>query len=166
MSSGSGAALINSLLRRKVRVGEVPFRFEADADWPRRPEGFSWLEVAAVACDSRDRVYLFNRGEHPVMVFDHDGTFLYTWGEGMFVRPHGLTIGPDDSVYCTDDSDHTVRKFTSDGRLLLTLGTSGRPSATGATSVDFRTIQQSGPPFHFPTNLALGPGGELFISDG
>src|SRR5262245_18877390 len=150
----------------KVRIGAPPFRFEADANWARRPEGYSWLEVAAVACDSKDRVYVFNRGEHPVMVFDRDGSFLSAWGEGVFVRPHGITIATDDSVYCTDDSDHTVKKFTPTGQLLSTLGTSGRPSSTGATSMDFRTIQHSGPPFHFPTNLALGPNGDLFITDG
>ena len=70
-------------------------------------------------------------------------------------------IGPDDSVYCTDDLRHTVRKFTPDGRLLLTLGPSGWPSDTGATSVDYRTILRAGPPFHFPTNLALSPSGEI-----
>ena len=156
----------DSLVRRKVFVGEIPFRFEADADWPRRPDGYSWSEVAAVACDSQDRVFVFNRGEHPVMVFDRDGSFLHSWGEGVFARAHGLTIGPDGSVYCTDDLDHTVRKFTADGELLFTLGTSGQPSSTGATSIDFRTIQHAGPPFHFPTNLALGPNGDLFISDG
>ena len=85
------------------------------------------------------------------MVFDRDGTFLASWGEGLFDRPHGICIGPDDAVYCTDDADHTVRKFTPDGRLLLTLGTSGRPSDTGATSIDYRTIRRAGPPFHYPT---------------
>ncbi|MEX0641113.1 MAG: peptidyl-alpha-hydroxyglycine alpha-amidating lyase family protein, partial [Pirellulales bacterium] len=84
----------------------------------------------------------------------------------LFARPHGIAIGPDGAVYCTDDLDHTVRKFTADGRLLLTLGTSGRPSDTGATSVDFRTIRRAGPPFHYPTNVALSPEGDLYVCDG
>ncbi len=91
---------------------------------------------------------------------------MKSWGEGIFARPHGITIGPDDAVYCTDDLDHTVRKFTPDGQLLLTIGTSGVPSETGATSVDYRTIRRVGPPFHFPTNLALAPSGEMYVSDG
>jgi DNA-binding beta-propeller fold protein YncE len=32
--------------------------------------------------------------------------------------------------------------------------------------MDFRTIKRSAPPFHYPTNLATGPGGELYVSDG
>jgi DNA-binding beta-propeller fold protein YncE len=91
---------------------------------------------------------------------------LESWGEGLFARPHGITIGPDDCVYCTDDLDHTVKKFTPDGRLLLTLGTSGRPSDTGATSIDFRTIRYAGAPFYFPTNVAIGTNGEIFVTDG
>ena len=142
------------------------FQYEANDHWARLPPGWGWTEVAAVAADSQDRVYVFNRGEHPVMIFDRQGTFLRAWGEGLFARAHGLFIGPDDALYCTDDLDHTVRKFTPEGRLLLTLGTSGQPSDTGATSIDYRTIVRAGPPFHYPTNLALSPAGEIYITDG
>jgi DNA-binding beta-propeller fold protein YncE len=142
------------------------FGYRADDHWAKPPEGWGWMEVPAVATDSQDRVYVFNRGDHPLLVFNPDGSFLRSWGEGIFARPHGIFIGPDDAVYCTDDLDHTVRKFTPDGRLLLTLGTSGQSSATGATSVDFRTIRQAGPPFHFPTNVALSAKGDIYVTDG
>lgn len=142
------------------------FGYEADDRWAKLPPGWGWPEVAAVATDSRDRVYVFNRGEHPVMIFDRDGTFLNAWGEGLFARPHGITVGPDDAVYCTDDLGHSVRKFSSDGTLLLSLDVNGTPSDTGATSMDYRTILRAGAPFHYPTNLAFSTAGELYISDG
>src|SRR5262245_6307445 len=141
------------------------FTYFADDRWAKLPSDWRWNEVAAVAVDSRDRVFVFHRGEHPVIVFERDGTFLTSWGEGLFARPHGLTIGPDDSVYCSDDLGHTVRKFTPDGRLLMTLGT-GQPSDTGATSMDYRTVQRAGPPFHYPTNLAICADGDLYLSAG
>ena len=53
-----------------------------------------------------------------------------------------------------------------EGRLLLTLGVSGRPSDTGATSPDYRTVQRGGPPFNYPTNVALSPEGDIYVSDG
>jgi DNA-binding beta-propeller fold protein YncE len=140
--------------------------YEADDAWAKLPAGWSFSEVTAVATDSHDRVYVFDRGEHPVLIFERDGSFVDSWGEGVFARPHGIFLGPDDAVYCTDDLDHTVRKFTPDGRLLLTLGTSGSPSDSGATSIDFRTILRSAPPFHFPTNVALSPLGEIYVCDG
>ena len=158
---------MNERTRCSITVGSPGWHaYTADNCWANVPSGWMWSEVTAVAVDSQDRVFVFNRGEHPLMVFDRDGAFLASWGEGLFARPHGITIGPDDSVYCTDDSDHTVKKFTPDGRLMLTLGTSGRPSDTGATSIDFRTIRQAGAPFYFPTNVAIGANGEIFVTDG
>jgi len=134
--------------------------------WAQLPPGWTWSEAAAVAVDSRDCVFVFNRGAHPVAIFDRAGAFLGSWGDGLFKRPHGIFIGPDDSVYCTDDLDHTVRKFTPQGRLLLTLGVSGQASDTGATSLDYRTVRHAGPPFHYPTNLALASDGTMYVSDG
>jgi hypothetical protein len=142
------------------------FGYKADDSWHQLPARWKWREATAVACDSQDRVYVFNRGAHPLIVFDRSGEFLDAWGEGLFIRPHGIFIGPDDSVWCTDDGDHTVRKFTTGGQLLLTLGTTGKPSDTGATSNDYRTIQRAGPPFNYPTNVALSPEGDIYVSDG
>ena len=140
--------------------------YQVDPAWLKRPEAARFVEVAGVAVDSRDRVFVFSRGDQPVMIFDRDGRLVGSWGEGRFARPHGITIGPDDSVYITDDLDHTVKKFTPDGTLLLTFGKSGVPSDTGATSQDFRTICRAGAPFHYPTNVALAADGSLYISDG
>jgi DNA-binding beta-propeller fold protein YncE len=141
-------------------------RYKIDPAWIELPEAARFVDVAGVATDSRDRVFVFSRGPQPVMIFDRDGRFQSSWGEGLFTRPHGITIGPDDLVYITDDLDHTVKKFTSDGALLLTFGKSGTPSDTGATSQDFRTICRAGAPFHYPTNVALAADGSLYISDG
>ncbi len=112
-------------------------------------------DVAAVAVDGRDNVYLFTRGDDPVIVLDRHGNVLRTWGHDLFVRPHGLHIGPDEAIYCTDDGDHTVRKCTLDGKLLLEIGVPGRPAAF-----------MSGHPFHRCTHTALSPRGEIYVSDG
>jgi DNA-binding beta-propeller fold protein YncE len=141
-------------------------RYELAADWEQLPSSIVHHDVAGVAVDSHDRVFLFCRGDHPVLVYNRDGTFVTSWGEGQFTyRTHGITIGPDDSVYCVDDADHTVRKYTSDGQLLLTLGTGGQASDTGYSKENPR-VQYGGPPFNRPTNLAVAPNGELFVSDG
>lgn len=149
-----------------VIVGQGAFRYRVAGAWAQLPDGWSLTEVVGVATDSHDNVYVFDRGPHPVIVLDRDGRFLRAWGEGLLVRPHGIMVGPDDTVYCTDDFDHTVRKFTPDGELLLTLGTSGRHSDTGATTVDYRTIRRAAGPFCFPTNVALSPTGEIYVADG
>jgi DNA-binding beta-propeller fold protein YncE len=140
--------------------------YRVDVNWPQFPCAGPEGEAVAVACDSHGRVFVFLRGPRPVQVFEPDGRPVATWGEGMFVRPHGLFIGPDDTVYCADDFDHSVRAFTPDGRLLMTLGTRGQPSDTGAVGVDYRTIKRVAAPFCYPTNTAIGPGGDLYVSDG
>ncbi len=149
-------------------VGTGSFRYHADAQWARCPSGeaFHWVEASGVACDSRGRVFVFNRGRNEMQVYDSDGTFLESWGEGRFQHPHGVTVGPDDSIYTVDDYEHTVRKFTPEGRLLMTLGNPGIPSDTGATQVDYRGVVRGGPPFNLPTNVAIGHEGELYVSDG
>ncbi len=149
-----------------IERGCESYGYTAEASWPRSSTGLSWQEVAAVATDSHDRVWVFSRGEHRLTVFEPDGTFVSSWDHVRFVRPHGISIGPDDAIYLSDDEDHTVRKYTPDGKLLLTLGASGQPSDTGVKGMDYRTIQHVGPPFHYPTNLALSPEGEMYVTDG
>jgi hypothetical protein len=73
-------------------------KFEVVDGWGELPEGWSFTQVAGVAVDSRDRVFVLNRSPHPVMVFDREGRFLSSWGEGIFERPHGLYIGSNDQV--------------------------------------------------------------------
>ena len=141
-------------------------RYEPVPEWGRLPEGWSLVEVAGVATDSRDRVYVFNRGEHPLIVFDSQGNFVHSWGEGRVTRAHGITVGADDAVYLTDDRGHTVQKMTTDGQILYTLGMAGQPSDTGMVGFDYRAIQRGGPPFNYPTNVALAAGGDLYVSDG
>jgi DNA-binding beta-propeller fold protein YncE len=138
-----------------VTVGSGTFTYEVAEGWGKLPEGWTYKEVAAVGVDRGDQVYLFTRGEHPVIVFDRDGNFLRSWGEGVFKRAHGVTMGPDDSIYLTDDGDHTVRKCTLDGKILFTLGIPGKPAP-----------YQSGEPFNRCTHVALSPKGELYVSDG
>src|SRR2546430_2525019 len=113
------------------------------AGWGRLPEGWSYVEATSVAVDAADNVYVFNRGAHPVIVFAREGNFLRAWGEGIFRRPHGITIGPDDTLWLTDDLHHTIRQFTATGKLLLTTGDPDTPSTL-----------QGGKPFHRPTHGA------------
>ena len=138
-----------------VTLGSGDFRYEVEEGWGRLPGGWSFREVAAVGVDKKDNVYCFSRGQHPIIVFDRDGNFLRSWGEGTYKRAHGITMGPDDTIYLTDDGDHTVRKCTLEGKVLLTLGIPGKAAP-----------YQSGEPFNRCTHVALSPKNEIFVSDG
>ena len=141
--------------KKPLTVGSGEYRYELVEDWAKLPPGWSFREVGSVGTDGNDNVYVFNRGEHPMMVFDRDGNFLRSWGEGVFPRAHGLHVAPDDTLWLTDDGDHSVRHCTLDGKVLLTLGVPGKP-----------TPYMSGEPFHRCTHTALAPNGDLYVSDG
>jgi len=136
-------------------VGDGEYQYEVVKGWGNLPPGWSFKEVAAVGVDKNDNVYCFNRGEHPMIVFDRDGNFLRSWGEGVFPRAHGVYMAPDDTIWLTDDGDHTVRQCTLDGKILLTLGISGKPAPF-----------MSNEPFHRCTHTAMTPKGEILVSDG
>jgi sugar lactone lactonase YvrE len=144
------------------------FRYEVIEGWEQLPAGYVHRDVDGVAVDSRDRVYLLTRGDERVIVYERDGTFVTSWGEGIFTpRTHGIGIGPDGSVYTVDDGDHTVRKFTPDGKQLMVLGTPGVASDTGYDKKKGSTsIVRSGPPFNRPTDVAFAPNGDFYVSDG
>src|SRR5438309_10582191 len=71
-------------------VGTGDYRYEVNADWAKLPDGWSFKEVGGLGVDSNDNVYVFNRGDHPMMVFDREGNFLRSWGEGQYPRAHGV----------------------------------------------------------------------------
>lgn len=147
-------------------VGEGQFKYEVAEGWEQLPSGWSHGDVGGIATDSQDRVYVFNRSEHPLIVYDRDGHFLDSWGEGAFTRPHGITITSDDILYLATDTDQTVCKFTTDGQLLQMLGTPNRGSDTGYEGGDLQSIRRGADPFNRPTRLSRSTNGELYVSDG
>ena len=139
-------------------LGSGEFKYEALDEWERLPRGVRLIETPGVAVNSQDRVYAITRNpEYPVMVFDRDGSFVTSFGQGIFSeRTHGIFIGPDDSVFCDDDGTHTISKFTAEGELLMTLGTRNQPSK-----------KWGGEPFNRPTHAAVSPNtGNIYVSDG
>ena len=145
----------------------TPLRYDLVDRWEQLPGGLHHGDVVGVGVDSRDRVFLLTRRESRVIVYDRDGRFLTAWGDGFFTaRPHGLTVAPDDTVYCVDEAREVVYHLTSDGALLSTIGTPGIASDTGYDGNSLASIARGGPPFNKPTNLAVSLSGDLYVSDG
>jgi hypothetical protein len=146
-------------------VGPHRFEYEVIQGWERMPEDWSFVEVAGIAVDSRDRVYVFNRGEHPVIVFDKEGKFLNAWGEGVFTSPHGIFIDREDMIYLADDGDHTVRVYDTEGRMTMLLGNPGIAADTGYQE-GISPVIYAGKPFNRVTNVAKGQNGDIYVADG
>jgi DNA-binding beta-propeller fold protein YncE len=153
-------------------------RYEPVEGWAKIPHGLWMREATSVAVDSQDRVYIFNRGNMPMLVFDADGNLVDQWGNdtpyaGMteivdpygvprriwdgvqYIWPHAVRTDPNDDLWLVDVHTHTMTKTDRSGKVLMTIGT-GEPSEP-----------QGGDPFNRPTDITVSPAnGDIFISDG
>ena len=60
-----------------MALGPHKIEYDVIKGWEQVPgSDYAFVEVAGVACDSKDQVYVFNRGKYPVIVFDKEGKFL------------------------------------------------------------------------------------------
>src|SRR5436853_143844 len=108
-------------------------------------------------------MYVFQRKDPPVVVFDREGMYLGAWGSGEVTDPHGLKI-VDDVVYTTDRSDSVAKSFTLDGKPLLELGQRGVHSDTG--NVTNWLAERAAGPFNHPTEMIAHPNGDSYVNDG
>ena len=109
--------------------GSGDVRYEYVDGWPDIPGQIELVECPGVAVDSQDRVYLFTIGPEPIVIFNKDGHYLNTIGEGMFseARTHGLYIANYDSNLVADDGIHTIQKISPSGEKLMEIGQRNKP---------------------------------------
>jgi peptidylglycine monooxygenase len=133
-----------------VALGDQRYRIERP--WGRLPPGVGLGLVSQIAVDSANRVYVFQRGQPPVLVFAASGAFQRSLADGRIADAHGIAVAPDDRVFLVDRDAHQILIFTSDGVLLGTLGERHRPC--------------QGAPFNHPTDVAVASDGEIYVADG
>lgn len=147
-----------------TQVGAGRYTYELNRDFPKLPKGESFGVISRVATDSQDRLYVFQRKDPPVLVFDRDGKYLGCWGIGAVKEAHGMKI-VDDVVYTTDRPDSVAVAFTLDGRPLLVLGKRGVHSDTGCEKSPYIVLRAAGP-FNHPTEMMPHPNGDIYVTDG
>ena len=145
-------------------LGTGTYTYTAVMDWAKLPPGETFAMVSAVATDSQGRVYAFQRKDPPVVVFDQDGEFLTSWGNGAFIFPHGFHIAGD-IVYVTDRDSSVCIMYTLDGKPIQMLGRHGAHSDTGCENPGDLVPRAAGP-FNYPSELVPAPSGDLYVSDG
>jgi DNA-binding beta-propeller fold protein YncE len=148
-------------------INDLPNPYKTTRDWARPPGGAPWAAVTAVEAAPDGSIYVIHRcaenscagrPEPPILKFDPSGKLIRSWGEGMFVFPHGATVDPQGNLWVTDaqiqnGKGHQVFKFNADGKLLLTLGKAGVASADPGL-------------FDEPTDVVIAPNGDVFVTEG
>ena len=136
-----------------MTFGEGLFTYRVDVGWGTLPDGIEFGWVPGVAVDSRDRLYVYSRSEHPMVVFDREGNFVASWGEDVLKDAHGIFIDAEDRIFCVERNTHCVRQLTVEGELVMTMGTPDREGPDGE-------------PFNKPTDIAFDSQGYMYVSDG
>ena len=59
-----------------VKLGSGEYTYEEIADWAQRPSGWHFIDAVDVVVNSQNQVYVFNRGNDPVVILERDGSFV------------------------------------------------------------------------------------------
>ena len=141
-----------------VAQTNLPNPYRAAENWAQLPAGMKWAGVISIQPDAKDRIWVFHRGETPILEFDQSGKLLRSFGKDMFVQAHGMAIDMDGNVWVTDSQNkdgkgQQVVKFSPDGKVLMTLGKAG--------------VAGEGPDtFNGPADVVVAPSGDIFVADG
>lgn len=145
---------------------DLPQPYRTTRDWGELPAGVKWAAVTAVEPAPDGTIYVVHRCvdnscagrmEPPILKYNAQGQLLASWGQGMFVFPHGASVDRDGNLWVTDarggdGKGHQVFKFSPDGKVLMTLGRAG-VSGSGADLFDQ------------PTDVVVAPNGDIFVTD-
>ena len=127
-------------------------RYEVKRRWGELPADMNWGFVSQVAVNSHGHVYLLQRSDPPVVIFDAEGRFVGQLGAGEVTDGHGIFIDASDRVFVVDRDAHQIRVFTPEHTLAFVLGERAQP------------VQDA--PFNHPTGVGVAGDGEIYVSDG
>ena len=126
--------------------------YAVERDFGRRPSDIAPARVSQVAVDTLGNVHVLRRGEPPVLVFDPEGAFVCSYGQGEIFDSHGISIDRWDRVWIADRDAHQIVVFNLEGEPLLRIGERHAPRWMA--------------PFNHPTRAAVAADGEIYVADG
>ncbi len=173
VATGLGAPLTlgaaNKSGSRKPVLGSGAHTYEVTHDWGELPRDIQYGNTHGVCEDSHGRIYIHHtvyatsKKQDSMVVFDHKGKFVKSWGREFKGGAHGLYIrreGKDEFLYLCDIKRGLVVKTTLDGEEIFTLGYPKEAEPYSKPGPDGKPRKYS------PTNLAVAPNGDFYVGDG
>ena len=141
-------------------------RFHVDEDFFKLPDNIWPSEAVGVALNSKGHIFLLNRGNHPLLEFMPDGSFVRSIGDGstIFHAAHSVRFDADDNMWLVDAGNNVVVKFNAKGRIVQALGRRLEPWVYMTHGIE-RAIPAPAS-FYQPTDTVVGPDGSTYITDG
>jgi hypothetical protein len=149
-------------------VGNGDHVYEVIHDWGQLPKHIRYGNTHGVRIDANGFVYIHHtvhatsESGDSMVVFDPQGKFVKSWGAEFKGGAHGLHIhreGSEEFLYLCDIQRNVVVKTTLQGKEVFTLG---YPDQSDAYKPDPNGTK----PKYTPTNLAIGPNGDIYVGDG
>ncbi len=168
VGTGLAAPLIlgadNKSGSQKPILGEGDHKYEVTHDWGELPADISYGNTHGVCEDSHGHIYIHHtvfatsEKSDSMVVFDHKGKFVKSWGKDFKGGAHGLLIrkeGKQEFLYLCDTKRGLMVKTTLDGEEVFTLGYPKEAEPYAKEPIKYS-----------PTNLAIAPNGDIYIGDG
>ncbi len=162
--TGQGARPVAVAGASAAPAPQLPFR--VDEDFFKWPANIWPSEAVGVAVNRAGHIFLLNRGNHPLLEFAPDGSFIKSLGEGSTIweAPHSIRFDAQDNMWLVDAANNLVVKFDPTGRIVQALGRRLEPWVFMTHGIE-RAIPAPAS-FYQPTDTAVGPDGSTYISDG
>ncbi|HEX6546967.1 MAG TPA: hypothetical protein VF023_11705 [Bryobacteraceae bacterium] len=149
-------------------MGSGEYVYEAFHDWGELPADIKYGNTHGVCEDSQGHIYIHHTVyatselSDSMVVFDHKGKFVKSWGREFKGGAHGLYIsreGSSEFLYLCDIKRGLIVKTTLSGEEVFSLGYPLESEAY-KPGADGKRIKWS------PTNLAMAPNGDFYVGDG
>ena len=153
----------------KPIMGSGEYTYEVTHDWGDLPSDIRYGNTHGVCQDSQANIYVHHTvaadSERPdsMVVFDHQGKFIKSWGKAFRGGAHGLHIrkeGSSEYLYLCDTKRGLVVKTTLAGEEVFSLGYPHEAAPYSQPGPDGQPLKYS------PTNLAVAPNGDFYVADG
>ena len=170
---GSAGLLLISYFLQPIKKGkgiDMTTKYELVENWPDLPKGLRLGNPTGISIDTNQNIVVFQRADREwalfgsmpnkpiqsktILIIDKgNGKLINSWGDNLFIMPHGLKVDDENNIWVTDVGLNQVFKFSHDGKLLIKLG---QAKIAGNDSLHFNK----------PTDIAIAKDGSFYVSDG
>jgi len=145
------------LLTLSFRAQPGDLKVSVESSCLKIPEGIYLKEIYDLAVNKKGELLVLARGPHPISRFSSDGSYLGSFGEGLFSQVHSITIDHHDKIWITDVGLHAVFKLDQSGRVEMVLGRQNKEGEFYSDAV---------PLFNKPADVIISENGDIFVADG